>query len=374
MSNVPYIFGRNGITVFIDGYTHTVPASAANFSDMRNAIKNIATTTVEDFKRILNIRLYISQLTEGRAEIVDGKLYFDGKPMNGAIAERVAEMFAEGFGFLPLLKFLNRVASNPRLDKDSPIYYPQFEDELYLFLASGNCPITEDGKILAYKMIRENYMDIYTGTMDNSPGKEVKLPNGPEDVDPNRLNTCARGLHFASLEYITKSGYGNGNPNNRLVVLEIDPAAVISIPDDYNNSKGRAWRYDVLREIELTDRIRANFITSNQVDSWNEPESWDIEDVEDDEEDDYLEEDEDVVDDEDMSDEDEDFVQEVYEVCHAVDHAPTVPALLTDKEVVAILEHLAKKDPVAAIARLYGVSARTIARIRDNETYTWIKR
>ena len=35
-----------------------------------------------------------------------------------------------------------------------------------------------------------------------------------------------------------------------MLIVEIDPADVVSIPSDYNNAKGRAWRYLIRGEVE----------------------------------------------------------------------------------------------------------------------------
>lgn len=253
MSNLTYIYNPTAITVVLDGRTTTVPASSQNFNDLKQALINKADETA--IKKILNIKAYIAQVTEGRAEIVDGKLYFDGAPLAGVLADRVGQMFAEGFGVQPLLRFLNRVAANPRKD---------IAEELYPFLESGSLPITEDGFVLAYKMVRDNYKDIHSGTMDNSPGSKPSLERY-EEVDPNRYNLCSRGLHFASLHYIESGAFGALTPDRRLVVLEIDPADIVSIPIDYNRSKGRAWTYRVVREIDWDERIKANFVDNAYV-------------------------------------------------------------------------------------------------------------
>jgi hypothetical protein len=354
MNTVPFTFGRNAITLFLDGITYNVPASSPNFNDVKNALKNGADEA--HFKSILNIRSYIAALSEGRAEVSsDGSLYWNGKQLNSTIAQRVSAMFQEGLGVAPLLKFLNKVFTNPRLDKNSSIYSPSFEDELYLFLESGDCPITEDGNFLAYKMIRSDYRDIYTGSMDNSPGVTVQLGTWA-DVDPNRYNTCSNGLHFASLEYVLNGNYGCQSHGHRLVVVEVDPADVIAIPNDYNNSKGRAWRYKILREIEWSDRIRPNFITNDDINNWNEPE-WD-----DSSDDDWSDEDEDN---DNWFDEDD---SDVYE-----ETQPPVSGSLTDAEVRQIRRSLDRGDSLAAIARFHDVSPRTIARIRDKETYTHVR-
>jgi len=362
MATIPFISTENAVTVAVDGAAYTIPKTAPNYKDVKSALVR-GETDVSIFKRLLNIREYVAQLTEGRAELVDGKLYLDGGPMPRALADRVATMFAEGFGVAPLLRFLNRVAANPRLDKDSKLYSPKFEDELYLFLEGGDCPITENGTFLAYKMVNSDFTDIYTGKMDNSPGTLVSLKS-PENVDPERMNTCSYGLHFASLNYVLNGGYGSGSHGHRLVVVEIDPADVISIPYDYGNSKGRAWKYTILREIEWNDRIKPNFISTNDCNGWDDAEDFDEDDYVDDYEDDADEEQGNL---EWMKDAEgrEDTENEVVNV--------VAVGVLEDNEVRGIRASLARGETLAAIARFYQVSPRTVARIRDGETYSHVK-
>jgi hypothetical protein len=377
MTNIPFILTKNAITIALDGVTYTIPNNAPNYNDVKSAlIRN--ETDISVFKKLLNIKSYIPQITEGRAEIVDGKLYFDGEPLNGALAERVAAMLAEGFGVLPLLKFLNRVASNPRMDKNNKLYSENFQNELYLFLESGDCPITENGTFLAYKIVNSDFKDIYTGTIDNSPGKVVSLER-PEDVDPDRNNTCSYGLHFASLNYILNGNYANLSNGNRLLVVEVDPADVISIPYDYNNSKGRTWRYTVVREIDSYDKIKPYFVSnksSKTVDYLYDYEK-DI-DYEDDFTDYFKSEYDDEENDYQYSFQNE---NKVNNECDQLENnyfnnkntRKIGKNILDDNQVIEIRALLNKGESLAAIARLYGVSSRTIARIRDGETYTNVK-
>jgi hypothetical protein len=77
--------------------------------------------------------------------------------------------------------------------------------------------------------------------MDNSVGKIVEMERN--SVDDNSSNTCSSGLHFCSQEYLSSFG------GERTVIVKINPRDVVSIPNDYNNSKGRACRYEVIGEV-----------------------------------------------------------------------------------------------------------------------------
>jgi hypothetical protein len=251
-------------------------------------------------------------------------------------------MFAEGLGVLPLLRFLNRVQLNPR--KDIAV-------ELYEFLESGNLPITEDGFILAYKRVRPNFFDVHSGTMDNSPGKVVSLPSY-EAVDANRYNDCSVGLHFCSLAYIEAGLARFVEPGNRLVQLLIDPADIVAIPTDYNRSKGRAWKYTVIRELDWNDRIKANFASNAHLNGEDEPE---------------LDEDEEI------EDVELDEIEDSDDNDSPVENKAPAGSKLDEDDVREILKLLDDgTSTLTAIGKLYDISPRQVARIRDGEAWGWV--
>ena len=116
-------------------------------------------------------------------------------------------------------------------------------EELYGFLEVCMLPITEDGHFLAYKKVRSDFKDIYSGTMDNSVGQVLDMPRNSVDEDKDR--TCSSGLHFCAKSYLSHFGSWNSS-GNRVVVVKINPRDVVAIPSDYNNAKGRTCRYEVV--------------------------------------------------------------------------------------------------------------------------------
>lgn len=168
------------------------------------------------------------------------RVVVDGYPVEGALAERVLYIHRNNLDYQPFVNFIRRLRNNPSKTA---------VQELFLFLehAKTPIPVLENGCFLAYKKVRNNWMDIHSGTMDNSPGKTVSIPRN--QVDDDRRRTCSTGLHFCSLSYLSHFG-SSSNGTDRVVALEIDPADVVSIPIDYNNAKGRACKYKVLYEIE----------------------------------------------------------------------------------------------------------------------------
>lgn len=154
---------------------------------------------------------------------------------NGASAETI----------LPIMRFMDNISKNKLKD---------IRDELYQFMASGKMPITIDGCFLAYKRVRADFLDCHSGTMDNSPGKLVSMPQ--DKVDTNRHNECSRGLHFCSRDYLRSFG------GAKTVVVKVNPRYVFAIPTDYNYAKGRASEYYVVGECKADAQAQELFLES----------------------------------------------------------------------------------------------------------------
>jgi hypothetical protein len=72
----------------------------------------------------------------------------------------------------------------------------------------------------------------------------VEMPRNFVNDDQN--NTCSDGLHFCSQEYLGHFG------GERVMILKVNPRDVVSIPNDYNYSKGRASRYEIVGEMGVS--------------------------------------------------------------------------------------------------------------------------
>ena len=227
----PFIVQGNNITVVIGNKPHTISKSHITYNKVLDAIKAQDWDTVKNIIEPVKVVLNYGQ---GNVSVKGDDLFWKGKPMHNALSTRMISMLQDGFPIEPLVSFMENLMTNPS---------KRAVDELYGFLEKNSLPITPDGHFLAYKKIRSDYKDIHSGTMDNSVGKIVEMERN--EVDDNKDKTCSSGLHFCSQEYLQHFG----GSDSRVVILKINPADVVSIPSDYNNSKGRACRYEVIGEI-----------------------------------------------------------------------------------------------------------------------------
>jgi hypothetical protein len=219
----------SNISIVIDNKSHTISKTHLAFEKVKQAIKEQDWDLVRELIEPAEV---VIKYGAGNIHIENGEVLWNGKEMHNALTQRMIAMLEEGFVIEPLVNFMNNLMENPSYRSVT---------ELYSFLEANNLPITPDGYFLAYKKIRSDYTDCHTGKMDNSVGKIVEMARN--EVDDNQNNTCSAGLHFCSESYL------NHFSGDRTVIVKINPKDVVSIPTDYDNSKGRACRYEVIAEL-----------------------------------------------------------------------------------------------------------------------------
>ena len=172
----------------------------------------------------------VVNFAEGNVSVIDGVVTYKGEEVHNYCVDKILQFMTEGLPFKPLVRFFEKLMSNPSR---------RATHELYSFLEHKSMPITPDGNFLAYKGIREDYTDWYSGNFSNKVGETLEmLRNGVCD-DAN--HGCSSGFHAGSLEYA--EGYGNGG---HLMVVEINPEDVVSVPNDCDCQKLRTCKYKVV--------------------------------------------------------------------------------------------------------------------------------
>ena len=228
----PFILQGNNVTVVIGNKPHTISRTHITYQKVVDAIKQGDWQKVAD---LVEPKKVVLNYGKGNVSVQGDQLFWKGKPMNNGLATRMIAMLQDEFPIEPLVNFMENLMTNPS---------KRAVDELYGFLEKNSLPITPDGHFLAYKKVRDDYMDIYSGTMLNAPGCVLEMERN--EVNDDKDQTCSTGLHFCSQEYLPHFGTGAGN---RVVIVKINPRDVVSIPSDYNNAKGRTCRYEVVGEI-----------------------------------------------------------------------------------------------------------------------------
>jgi hypothetical protein len=233
------ITGSGKVCAVINGQSYTIANDHPKYKQIIESIKQ------KDWDGFVNL-VNISKQVEDYAgvEISDGALIVNGEVIHNTLTKRIVSFMGQGLPFDPMLKFLSNLMSNPS---------KRAVDELYDFLEAGELPLTEDGCFLAFKNVRSDYKDIHSGTFSNKVGDVCEMVRNR--VCDNKDQTCSAGLHFCSIAYLPSFSDSNGG---KTMILKINPADVVSIPSDYNNTKGRCCRYEVVTEYKEDWRSKVN--------------------------------------------------------------------------------------------------------------------
>lgn len=249
------------LTVVVDGKQHTILASNPAFASAVSAFQvkdfDAMMLALEPSRKFLNLYAKYEQI-----EVKDGSVFVDGDTIKSVVADRIINFLADGVDCLPIFKFITRLQLNPS---------KRAVDELYTFLEHKHLPVTETGTFLAYKAVRNDFTDKHTGKFFNGVGEVLSMPRNKVDDDKNV--GCSYGFHAGTLEYASQFACGS----DRLVLVEIDPADVVSIPTDCEFQKLRTCRYKVVAEYErpLTDHVYESRFSTEHDDDVDE--EWDDE-------------------------------------------------------------------------------------------------
>ena len=218
----------------------------------RKATGDDLQNTLEEERRAIEAAIHAAdgKLSESLS-IQDGILRYNNIALDNYVAKKLTTMVREGFLVNnPLIPFIEKLMKNPSR---------RAVHDLYPFLEHGKNSIDEEGNFIAFKAVRKNFTDIHTGTFDNSIGQTVEIPRWEVDEDPDK--TCSHGLHVCSFEYLPHFAHADGH----IIIVKVSPEDVVAIPRDYNNTKMRVCRYEVIGEYEGYYKGGGNILEKSSV-------------------------------------------------------------------------------------------------------------
>lgn len=232
-----YTVTKNQITIFCNEDSRSVAKDYPKFKSLRTKLmkSDFSDKVLAEVYELLNLPKFVEKFSQGNITVdhENSKVYYGTFEIKSSVVDRMMSMLDGREDIKPLIKFLEKLMMNP---KTTVI------EELYPFLKHNDIEISEDGDIIAYRSVRNDWKDFHTGTMDNSVGKVVSMPRSLVDDDPNR--TCSSGLHCSAYEYASTFG-----SNAHLVKVQVCPSDVVSVPTDYDGMKLRACKFKVLEAV-----------------------------------------------------------------------------------------------------------------------------
>jgi hypothetical protein len=234
---IPYILTDNSLTVVIEGKAHTMANTHPAFLQAQEALKD---ENWDKLKNMFDVSKAVGEFFDKDAgiEVKDGAVYCDGEIVHNLVVDKILDFMRKNLPYQPLVKFLGKLMENPS---------HRAVDELYSFLEHKNMPLTPEGNFLAYKGVRSDFTDFYSGNFDNSVGKVMEMKRS--GVCDDARHGCSAGFHAGSYEYA--KGYASGG--GHLLVVEVDPSDVVSVPYDCSQQKMRTSKYKVVAVYETID-------------------------------------------------------------------------------------------------------------------------
>lgn len=236
---------NNSLTVFHDGRLYTANDLHPKWIEMMSCLQE------NDEFRLLSLFSIKSAIEENHPDIkiTGNSVTFMDQVLVGYDVEKLLGLIKERLPIGSLTNFLAKKMKNP--SKKSV-------EQLYRFLehrGKGSMPLTKSGNFVAYRGVRSDYFSINSGKLTllkgkqdscgrvyNGIGEEVLCPR--EQVTDNPDIPCGPGFHVGSLEY-AKGWAGGGG---RVVIVEVDPVSVVSVPRDCSEQKMRVCGYRVIDE------------------------------------------------------------------------------------------------------------------------------
>lgn len=247
-------------TVFFNGKktnkTFTFFAGEASYEAATKLAKGVIDDIQGGFKVSKEVFETFEQLSDKKAALrawsnhqlvinEDGVTY-NGKVLNDDLTEfliSLLEKGAQASEFEAWSKYLGNISTSGSYK----VY-----NRLFSFLAKEDLEIDGEGRVLAWKVVRGNWKDKHSNTFDNSVGSICEVPRQSVDDDDN--SHCSYGLHICSWGYL-KSFSGSGD---RVVRVAVNPADIISIPNDYNGEKVRCCKYEVVAFVDFWENLDSN--------------------------------------------------------------------------------------------------------------------
>lgn len=225
------------------GESLSVEASNKNYAEI---LQNLIQGKLTEALLLMSVKERIAAVSMGNFIVDNVGLKYNGSSVSHEIVNEIVEMFERKEPVENLLKFYENLLAA----SDDFIY-----KNLWKLIKHTGVEINEEGNVVCYKIVKEDYTDVYTGKISNAVGTIVSMRRA--DVNNNHQTTCSHGLHVCALDYLKSSSYGNFNiKEGRIVKCVVRPQDFVSIPPDYNFTKARTCRYEVVEDV--TDSLYGN--------------------------------------------------------------------------------------------------------------------
>jgi len=239
------ILSNNTLTVVLDNGKQILTATKSH-PKWKEILDAYNKQDRDRILQLLSMKRVVETFSEGGLVVSKNGIFYKNIPISGVDVNRILEFLKQGLPYKPIAKYMIRVMKNPSR---------RAIDEMYKFLEHKSMPLTPDGKIVAYKAVQKDFYSITSGDEPLIKGHRNKvgqiLNSIGETIEMDRSNVnddfrigCSGGLHAGSLKYAMD--FANTTTGGIIILVEIDPADVVSVPEDCDCSKVRCCKYKVI--------------------------------------------------------------------------------------------------------------------------------
>lgn len=258
---VPFLFNDGVLTLILNGGAKVIDQAHPNFKKVRDALKGgtddelleLIEVQEVDVVEVVDIPAALVPTVKKKVTVTtDGVFYGNEKIDNQGLVDRIGLLQSQGLPFGGMVKFIERLFENMSF---------RTREELLAFIDRNGLTIDSEGYLICYKAVRSDYMDKYSGKISNRPGNVIEMERAK--VDDNFNRHCSKGLHAGALQYV----YWYGGGNDRIVIVKIDPADVVSVPNDCSCQKLRTCKYTVIGDYQ-GELQKVAYSAEKPVDDW----------------------------------------------------------------------------------------------------------
>lgn len=233
----PHSITDNSITILWNNEQSIVASTAPNYGTLKQCILKGDWDKIEE---ALTVSKSFLKISNGLITIENDTVQYQGKAIHNAATQKLLDLLSQGLSDpTPWMRFIEKLMNNPSYNS---------REQGYKFLEHRNMPLTAEGNVIGYKGVNNDYTDIYSGTFDNSVGRELSMPRS--EVDDSVDHGCSAGFHIGSHAYADSWG-----SDGKLMVVEFSPKDIVSVPSCSSYAKLRVCKYKVIGECVNREKL-----------------------------------------------------------------------------------------------------------------------
>lgn len=217
-------------------FAGVIPANHPNYNKI---LEEVRKKNDKPSRQIARLKKLIDALGEVKAKIKNINVYnnnvtYKGVVVHNIVVDKILEFAREDYDVKPLMLFLDKLMENPN---------PEAITSLYNWLERAGMIIDQDGDILGYKSVRQDYLDHHSASISNKVGENPTMPRENVSSDPGYCS--GPGLYVGTLHYAQNFH----SEANKIMVVKVHPKDVVIVPNR-EHDKMKTCGYKVIGELE----------------------------------------------------------------------------------------------------------------------------